>query len=291
MNRGYKLLNEAATNPWFMVASGASAMAAFLLFHSRDHDTVAGKLVIALVFIVLAFGYLYSAKVRAENISLRSLSDEFFDINRIYQRTMQQTFLTENPRTDPETLIQIEKETLEGVSQRIARIFERVTGRKCMVTVKLITYENGAYYAHTYVRSLRASVRDQSGLVRYEVASGENTAFRSALRPRDDDKPPHFFSPDLASEQVYRNQRKDFIRHYRSALVVPIMNSNAASGDSPDQQDMPQDPNLIGFLCVDTMSINRLNDTFHLVMLSALASQMFTFMCLMRGRYVAHREG
>jgi GAF domain-containing protein len=244
--------------------------------------------------IVLLFAYVYSVEVRRENIALRGLSAEFYDINRIYQSKLHQVFLAENPVTEQDELIKAEKETLEAVCQRICNIFEETINRKCMVTIKLITYEGQHISAHTYVRSLKASARDMSERVRYSVGTGQNTGFEVALRERFDDKPSHFYSADLSLEPSYKNQRADYLRHYRSVLVVPIREPQRISDIGADPVCEPRnadsgnpgsDPYLIGFLCVDTLSINRLNDTFHLVMLSALASQMYTFMCFMRRNY------
>jgi hypothetical protein len=41
----------------------------------------------------------------------------------------------------------------------------------------------------------------------------------------------------------------------------------------------------LGFLAVDTMSENRLNNTYQMQMLAAYAHQMYNFMSLMRGKY------
>lgn len=289
MNRKYKMLNDLATKPWVVAASGVSALLAFILLKGRYPDSEVAQVVFWLSFLSLVFLYVYSVKVRADNIALRSLSGEFFDINRIYQRTMQQTFLVKSPVTDQELLIKTEKETLEAVCQRICSIFERVVGRKCMVTIKLITYEEreNACYAYTYARSIKASARDEAERVRYSVGDGLNTGFEEALKPRPDGSPPHFHSFDLSQESSdYSNQRRDYLRHYRSVLVVPIREPVTQQDCGPDESNVKIDSNLIGFLCVDTLSINRLNNSFHLIMLSALASQMYTFMCFMRGRYM-----
>ena len=299
MKKAYRQLQDVLIKPWFMVVVSASTMSAFLLFHGRYHDSILALTVSILTMAVLLFAYVYSVEVRRENMALRGLSAEFYDINCLYQSKMHQVFLAENPVTDQNKLIEAEKETLEAVCQRISSLFQQTINRKCMVTVKLITYQDQSICAHTYVRSLRASARDRSERMRYSIGTGQNTGFEIALQERSDDKPSHFYSADLSLEPGYENQRADYLRHYRSVLVVPIREPQRISGTGADPVNKPQhgdadqlesDPYLIGFLCVDTLSINRLNDTFHLVMLSALASQMYTFMCFMRGNYKAQGD-
>ena len=67
---------------------------------------------------------------------------------------------------------------------------------------------------------------------------------------------------------------------YRSILVVPIHSATNVHTALVHQKE------LVGFLTVDTMSVNRLNSTYHLFMLAALANQMFNFMAVVRGKYV-----
>jgi len=139
--------------------------------------------------------------------------------------------------------------------------------------------KNSKYYAHTYVRSQELSKRDSSEKLKFVVGTGDNNGFDKTLSNRSDGLPLHFYSPDLQKESDYSNQRQHFYRHYRSTLVVPICGENKGKEGTPDQFDR------VGFLCVDTLSINRLNNGYHLYMLSALANQMYNFMSLMRGKY------
>jgi len=53
-------------------------------------------------------------------------------------------------------------------------------------------------------------------------------------------------------------------------------------GSRLGQPDQSQD---LGFLCVDTLSRNRLNEGYHVELMSAFADQMYNFLSLMRGRY------
>jgi len=153
-----------------------------------------------------------------------------------------------------------------------------------MVTLKLVTTENESCYAHTYVRSLELSNRDFPERHKYAVGSGENAGFDQALAEREDGLPSHFYSPNLGKSQKangYTNQRAHFIRFYNSTLIIPIR----ALTKSEEKAERKRKFDLIGFLCVDTLSTNRLNNGFHLFILSALADQMYNFMSLMRGKY------
>lgn len=278
-------LNVIATNPWFLVLSGISSIAAFMWFL---YDKFGGKpdVLPGISFIgaltALSIGYIYSIRVRSENIALRDLSAMFYEINRIYRDELREQFCSDAPATDPESLLAEEELVLKGVCQRVDSIYSRVTNRRCMVTVKLVTTENGKCFAHTYVRSQELCPRDIPERIKYNVGSGENTGFDEALAKRPDGLPSHFFSanlPELEKLGRYSNQRQHYHRHYRSTLVVPIRGVNKGKESTPDEFD------LVGFLCVDTLSVNRLNNGYHLFMLSALANQMYNFMSLMRGKY------
>jgi hypothetical protein len=90
---------------------------------------------------LLVVGYVFSLRVRGENIALRSLSEIFCEINRLYRDKLRESFAKEAPSYDPIDLAAEEKAALQAVCQRIENIFSRVTRRNCMVTVKLLTKE------------------------------------------------------------------------------------------------------------------------------------------------------
>lgn len=271
-----------ANNPWFMVGAGMASIISFIGYlydkTTPAPDTVA-LLWLFITILVLCIGYVYSIKVRSENIALRGLSEVFYEINLIYKNKLYELFGSKDPVTDPTDLLTEEERVLRSVCQRIENIFSRVTNRNCMVTVKLITKEGGRHYAHTYVRGQDLCNRDSPERVQFVVGTGENNGFDKALTKRSDGLPLHFFSPDLQKETDYSNQRQHYLRYYRSTLVVPICGENKGKEGTHEQFDR------VGFLCVDTLSTHRLNNGYHLYMLSALANQMYNFMSLMRGKY------
>lgn len=263
-----------------------ASIAAFLWFvydKIQQTPSILSGTVLAATVLILSSAYVYSIRVRTENIALRSISEIFFDINQIYKNKLRENFGGECPVTNPEDLLAEEKLVLSGVCQRIENIYSRVINRNCMVTVKLVTQENDRLYAHTYVRSQDLCDRDNPSRIKYAVQTGENTAFDEALKKRPDHRPPHFFSADLVKDEKegrYSNQRQHFERYYKSAIVVPIRGANKGKEATSSEFD------LVGFLCIDTLSVNHLNSGYHLYMLSALASQMYNFISLMRGKYI-----
>lgn len=277
-------LHVIANNPWFVTFAGSASIVSFIWFMYEKLSSKPYLLSGAILFLSLFFlfgGYVYSIKVRTENIALREIAGIFNQINHIYRDTLRDMFSGEQPTTDPNDLLVEERKTLLSVCQRVSYIFNRVVGHECMVTIKLLTEENNKKYAHTYVRSLEKSERDKPTMLKFEVGTGENTAFDEAVRPRTDDKPSHYYSSDLSKEikKGYSNQRQHFQRFYRSTIVVPIRGRNKGKEGTDDEYDM------VGYLCVDTKSVNRLKNDFRLQMLSSLSGQMYNFMSLMRGKY------
>lgn len=280
MNLAAKKLNFIATNPWFVVAGGISSIIAFIWFlydKTLTEPSIAYTVYLIVVVLIVTTGYVYSIKVRFENIALRHIAETFSNINNIYKYTLQKMFGGSSANADPINLMTEEERALRSVCQRIENVFSRVINRDCLVTIKLVTSSNNTNYADTYIRSLDNCERDRPNMEKYKIDAESNSAFFKAIQQRSDGKPPHFYSGDLEKEKDYCNERQHYSRYYKSAIVVPIMGS--AGVNSGDKQD------LIGFLSVDTLSTNRLNNNYHLHMLSSLASQIYNFMSLMRGKY------
>ena len=133
----------------------------------------------------LLTGYVYSIKVRAENVILRRISKDFFEINQIYRHALSERFLL-SPESDSAKILDREAATLKAVLQRIENIFSRVTLRPCTVTLKLVVPVDGRLLARTYMRSEDLSIRDFEGYSDYEIGSGKNTELDMALQPNDE---------------------------------------------------------------------------------------------------------
>jgi len=282
MNLAIRKFFDVLENPFFVTANivAASGLSLLMILSRPGHEISYYKIIGLCALVAIIFlTYIYSIKVRSENIALKCIAEEFYEINQIYRKKIHELHLENSDEIEIGGLVAEEMMTLRGVCQRISHIYERVVGRKCIVTIKLITIENDECFAHTYVRSEELCVRDFGGRVKYKVDKSENSGFYEALMPRSDGKPPHFFSGDLTTDGQYKNQRKNFNFYYRSALVVPI--GDMVVTDNGEQMV----DGLVGFLCVDSLSVNRLNNRYHLFMLSALSSQMYTFISFVRGKY------
>ncbi|MEM5553265.1 hypothetical protein WNY63_21405 [Pseudoalteromonas neustonica] len=269
-------------SPWYVLISGLCSILGFLWFLYDKYigeATFASSVFLVSALTVLSIGYLYSIRVRLDNIALRQTTETYGEINELYRDALSVFFSGENPITCPKNLVEEEKRILFSVCQRIENIFARVINRECTVTIKLLVEENNKIYAETMTRSVSQSIRDTSNSVRYEVNTGANTAFDEAIRNKVGKKPAHFYSPNLKKLDGYRNQRQNYIEFYKSVLVVPIRGRNVSEKNTAGEFD------YIGFLCIDTKSTNRLNNNDHLNLLMSFANQMYNFSSLMRGRY------
>ena len=217
----------------------------------------------------------YSFVVRSDNVNLQHIATNFRAINTIYRDALTQCFAGPQPITERDRLIPIERKTVESVCQRIAQIYTTLTGKECLATVKILTREDGKIFASTYARSLTSCDRDLEQPEKFIVNTGANTAFDVALMPDSTGGTPHFYSGELTKHKSYHNERQGYIEHYKSTLVVPIRRPAAGGHPSSD----------IGFLCIDSRSTNRINNSHHLVMLAALSDQMYNFFSFMRGKY------
>lgn len=295
MKRFHRKLSDLAMSPWFVVVGGLTSIVSFIAYLYEKVDpqfTGIGKVALVLSLALLMLGYHYSIRVRFENMALRDMAKHFYEINEIYKLQLRSSFFGPSPITDQDARLAAEAKALRAVCQRISQIFSRAISRECMVTVKLVTREQGRWLAQTYARSQELAGRDHPESTKFSVGTGRNTGFDQALISKSDGRPSYFFSPDLTKVPTdYSNERQHYLKFYRSTLVVPIR------GYKSNEQDPDADLDHIGYLCVDTRSANRLNDNYHLYMLAALEHQMYNFMSLMRGRYtvvaatgVAHED-
>ena len=235
---------------------------------------VALLICVTLIYCVICF---YSVLIRQENLIFEQIPQKIHEVNHIYRNKLREVFSGKNPIDKRSDLVDIEESVLRSVCQRIEKIFSRLVGDDCVVTIKLITTKNGQRLAETYIRSIDDCPRDDKGFSSYEIGTGENTAFDEALKIEVNNKVSHFYSPDLEKdkkEKKYNNQRSNFGEYYRSAIVVPIRCKTGANATDD-----------IGFLCVDTKAINRLKPGYQVHLMASFADQMYNFMCLMRGNY------
>lgn len=287
MNLPAKLAHRFASNVY---VTSLSLLASFISFGIVMRGVWAGVTpstgaIVILIITVLLFAvtHFYSLKIRIDNQNLEEIAKYFRMINSAYRENLHNTFWNSGNSYSLDDRLRTEKETLRGVCQLISRIYSRLLyGKECTTTVKLLTEdEDNISFATQYVRSRNFSERDENDLEKYEVNTGRNTGLDEALKVRPNGKLSYFHSADLSKEVGYENQRSNYNRWYKSAIIVPIR--------CPSKRG-ERNTRTYGILAVDTMTRHRLNNTHHIEMLTALSEQMFNFMALMRGDYQIQSE-
>ncbi|MEA3369537.1 MAG: hypothetical protein U9Q24_04220 [Candidatus Ratteibacteria bacterium] len=273
-------LYDIASSPWSVLAGTIASVLSFCwLVYEKLISQKPGLLSLMVFFLCIAFfliAGIYSAVIRRKVQAFQAAMYKIHRINHGYRDVLRAMFHRHNPITDRSQLVVAEEKTLRSVCQKICSIYEGLIGRPCLATVKLITKEsNGKRYCSTYIRSEENCERDNDPM-QYEIGKLLNTAFDQALLPSNLGLCSHFFSADLTKERNYNNQRQHWQRYYRSTIVVPIRSVAQDSTDTADD---------VAFLCIDTMSQNRLNERYHLQLLAGFADQMYNFISLMRGKY------
>jgi len=287
MNLPAKLAHQFARNNYVV---SVSLLISFVSFAFVMRDVLTGNApsfwaVLGLICAIIIFSIIniYSLKVRFDYRNLQDIAKYFREINSIYREALYSTFWeTTKPLTLDERLAK-EESTLKSICQMISKIFTKMlSGKECTVTIKLLTDEDdGISYATTYVRNHEICERDVDDHHMYEVNTGRNSGLDQALKNSPAGKLSYFHSADLAKESNYTNQRDDYLSWYKSTIVVPIRCPQRRGGRSPQNY---------GFLTIDTMTRHRLDNGHHVVMLSALAEQIFNFMAFMRGDYKIQTE-
>ena len=272
----------------YVVWVGAVCSIAGLVWYAYDRLKPSGpKLITLICCAILAALFLglaiYSIRVRQENLQFKEACKNIHRINHDYRDTLSATFSAAVQGPDFATVGKLsELKTLKSACQKIAKIYSGLTHCSCTVTVKLITKEGGNSFCETHARSEENSERDCAQPAKYEVKTGLNAAFDTALAYKAG-RISHFHSADLEADAKvgnYRNQRDNWSDFYASTIVVPIRCVTVPRDGTPIASDD------IGFLCVDTSSTYRLNDDYHVQLLAGFADQMYNFMSLMRGKYM-----
>lgn len=275
-------INDTAESKWFVFASGIATLVSFYFDFRREFQSLPINVSLALSLTAFAAAATYSIRVREKLLNHQRSARFIHDINHEYRDILSEVFGVALQDSEPidSVLVTRERQIIETVCNRIASIYAGLTARPCTVSVKVITRDDSKFTCHTYARSEPRSRRDRDGCPGvYAIDTGENTAFDTALQP-DPSNISHFFGGDLPKmkrQNRYRNQRDNFEKYYKSAIVVPIR-----SRVQVNQQNASNDR---GFLCVDTLSTNCLNGGYHVELLAGFADQMYNFLSLMRGTY------
>lgn len=284
MERSTRLAQDIASSPWTVIAGTLASVASlFWMIYDKAVVQSTGLLSVG-VFVasVLFFFVACSMSIRSHRkvVAFEDATRRLHKINHDYRDVLSATFRADAPTSSRAILVEAEERTVRAVCQQIKEIFDGLVGRSCVVTVKLIASgPRGAKFCETYARSEEICERDRQSQQQYALTMTKNTAFAHALLPAADGGCSHFHSADLTRERDYYNERQHYERFYKSAIVVPIRSvMSRGEGLADDVRD-------IGFLCVDTKSRNRLNNGYHVHLLSGFADQMYNFFALMRGGY------
>jgi hypothetical protein len=104
----------------------------------------------------------------------------------------------------------------------------------------------------------------------------KNTRFREAMEPRENC---YFFSADLENYPGYEDTIPDWRTRYKSCIVVPLR--CIKEGGTPD---------FIGFLKVETMQVNKLNEKIHVQIVAELADLIYLTLELSRLKIVLLKQ-
>jgi len=226
MNLPTKVAYNIATNPWTLLLStlGGIVGIGVLVYDRFFIDTPSATPILLFLVVTIVYVLVSGAALRVlgDNRKLKEIANNFREINLIYRDRLFSAFYGPSPVDDRKKLIDIEKSTVTSICQRVAQIFTKLIGRNCVVTLKLLTKDGDKTYVTTYARSENDSERDKANPKRFEVNTGQNTAFDEALMPNTTGHISHFYSGDIRKHKYYTNQRPNWDKYYQSAIVVPI---------------------------------------------------------------------
>lgn len=294
MTAGTRKIREILNSRWFDVLAGSCSIVGFFWFVYAKFEPTGDQLATFVFWLCAAPAFVglvvYSIRVRQENRAFESFTKTLHKVNHDYRNVLRELFGPAHSFENEEVRSVCEQRTLRSVCQKVAEIFGNLTHVKCSVTVKLITKDGGKAYCQTLVRDEDNSPREDGYPQKFEVGTGVNTAFDTALRYKPGEIS-YFYGADLPKlskekdkEKRYYNQRTNWEAFYKTAIVVPIRYiERDGSGAAIGSDD-------VGFLCVDAGSPHRLNDRYHVHILAAFADQMYNFMSLVRGRYDIHKQ-
>ena len=292
-------LNRLLVNPWIAFL-GAIASIIALLWFAHDklgtslNDWSSGQIILLIacvlgVVAVLSLSW-HSVHIQHENqkltdalkksdAALKISANFIHEINHDYRDVLHSMFGSQQ-KPDLQTRQKHQLSTITAACQKIQKLYQNIIGVDCTVTVNFLRQENDHRYCEAYARSELHSPRDKPSN-KYVVGTGENTALDTALR-HEPGKISRFYCGDLtklAKDGNYQNRRLNWDTFYKSAIVVPIRYVDQTKLGTPSASDD------YGFLSVDTLSVNCLNNDFHIDLMASFADQMYNFISLMRGRY------
>jgi len=242
-------------------------------------------ILLLLVFMSVSF---YTVNIRWKLSKYNHIPYHLHRINHIYRNSLSRLYGISSEKTTDSTLLEEQKTTLTKACDHISHIFRLLTGSECQVTIKLLDEESDEYgksipYCQTFTRNGGHNERDEPNPLKYVVKNLRNTAFETALVFRGSE-PSHFWSADLTEEKDYFNDRKDFIKFYKSVIVVPVRFVVSVKGSEHPVTDD------VGFISVDTKETYRLNEDSHVQLLASFADQVYNYLSILRGKYQINQQ-
>ena len=231
-------------------------------------------------------------RVYLENKALRRTFAKIHSIQHFYRDKMCDL---SHGKMQQETLLSEEHNVLTQICRELADIFWDLIGRECHACTTLVSKSpNGDthetfVWASSQLHHISIAGRPQ------ELVIEENTRFSEALKSRPGKEPQHYYCPDLCAlpKGDYKDSFVGWEHHYRSCIVVPIRvrthaelpqriaETGGLKGSETRKPPMYTPPDeVVGFQKIETLFTHRLNDTYHVEIVAAVADLMASFMAL-----------
>lgn len=246
-----------------VTAAMLSILGAFTSVVKVD-DKILWMSVAALIAAISSVAYLHALRKN------RRLSSELGTIHEI-THAFHDAIAVAFQHNDINRVLEIEHKTLDRFCQSVKKIFDNMTGVNCHITIKLLTIENGNQFVSTY-----ASTRSNWSKSKRKELVQNTTDYVESLRIKPERDQSYFYAADLTRKTLYQNSNMDWQNYYKSTLVVPIRRTFREKTIVDD----------IGFLCVDTLEPDKLNDDDHLKFLTYFSEQLYFFLSTLRGGLV-----
>ena len=200
---------------------------------------------------------------------LHDFRNAYFEMLRNHKNNMGQ-----NESERLETLTKDTKTFLEGALDYLCNILQSNTGKKISACIKLI--ENTGNVTNidkdkatviTFCRSKSTDKNRKSNdeNINQSIYIKDNTVFYDILDENSTNTNSYFYQTDLLQYDKdlkkigknYKNTTANFEKYYRGTIVVPIRVSKKRLHYTKEKQGY----DIIGFLCVDSPSVNAFRNS------------------------------
>jgi hypothetical protein len=254
----------------FLSIFGAlAALLGVLAFFRIDAENLPSKLAPLLIgagaFSSLSAVFLV-IRVYLDNRALRRVFTELHEVlHALRDHAVRRNFCTRGV-TDQEVMVE-EQRILDNFCREIAEMFSGLTGSRCNVCVTLVSEEKGTKQYFLWARSRADHLRDLDGMKFGLDEHSTKFNFATSFNPQEN---AFYWCPDLVKEEAkgkYKDPLRNWKQHYRSTLVVPIRFRTGM-----------RELELVGFLKVESLSVHRLNNSFHVQLLAGCADALAMFL-------------